>query len=200
MRTHTNAHIPHKRAQKHPNSQKYRWLISQVLLILWCMWQQRGDIFTVELGVLVPYPEEGRDAKDHRLPSALQKTEMSPKSPIWFIRFVTKNKSYYTYYHDQLCFFQYPAKNCEMPLFLLPACEIIMYLKTYKTNTKYDKTQHNDKVHMLFVPGPFLWEESNSQLILHASNAQWQAGRRIRRIRTRGIKEQHFKLCGCLFK
>lgn len=28
---------------------------------------------TVELGVLVPYPEEGREAKDHRRPSALRK-------------------------------------------------------------------------------------------------------------------------------
>lgn len=26
---------------------------------------------TVELGVLVPYPEEGREARDQRLPSAL---------------------------------------------------------------------------------------------------------------------------------
>lgn len=30
-------------------------------------------LFTVELGVLVPYPEEGKDAKDHRRPSALQR-------------------------------------------------------------------------------------------------------------------------------
>lgn len=30
-------------------------------------------LFTVELGVLVPYPEEGKDAKDHRRPS-LQRT------------------------------------------------------------------------------------------------------------------------------
>lgn len=28
---------------------------------------------TVELGVLVPYPEEGREARDHRRPSALSK-------------------------------------------------------------------------------------------------------------------------------
>lgn len=28
---------------------------------------------TVELGVLVPYPEEGREAKDHLRPSALRK-------------------------------------------------------------------------------------------------------------------------------
>lgn len=28
---------------------------------------------TVELGVLVPYPEEGREAKDQRRPSALRK-------------------------------------------------------------------------------------------------------------------------------
>lgn len=28
---------------------------------------------TVELGVLVPYPEDGSDAKDHRRPSALRK-------------------------------------------------------------------------------------------------------------------------------
>lgn len=38
------------------------------------------DVFTVELGVLVPYPEEGRDAKDHRRPSALQKTQNSLES------------------------------------------------------------------------------------------------------------------------
>lgn len=30
-------------------------------------------LFTVELGVLVPYPEEGKDARDHRRPSALQR-------------------------------------------------------------------------------------------------------------------------------
>lgn len=34
--------------------------------------QQSGILTeTVELGVLVPYPEEGREAKDHRRPSAL---------------------------------------------------------------------------------------------------------------------------------
>lgn len=33
-------------------------------------------LFTVELGVLVPYPEEGKDAKDQRRPSALQRTQM----------------------------------------------------------------------------------------------------------------------------
>lgn len=30
---------------------------------------------TVELGVLVPYPEDGSDARDHRRPSALRRTE-----------------------------------------------------------------------------------------------------------------------------
>lgn len=30
-------------------------------------------VVTVELGVLVPYPEEGREARDHLRPSALQK-------------------------------------------------------------------------------------------------------------------------------
>jgi len=34
-----------------------------------------GGVFTVELGVLVPYPEEGKDANDHRRPS-LQRTQM----------------------------------------------------------------------------------------------------------------------------
>lgn len=34
---------------------------------------------TVELGVLVPYPEEGKEAKDHLRPSALRK-EMKNKS------------------------------------------------------------------------------------------------------------------------
>lgn len=33
-------------------------------------------LFTVELGVLVPYPEEGKDAKDQRRPSALQRTQI----------------------------------------------------------------------------------------------------------------------------
>lgn len=33
--------------------------------------------FTVELGVFVPYPEDGKDAKDHRRPSALQRTQTS---------------------------------------------------------------------------------------------------------------------------
>lgn len=41
-------------------------------------------LLTVELGVFVPYPEEGKDAKDHRRPSALQRREYvtSLKSPI----------------------------------------------------------------------------------------------------------------------
>lgn len=30
---------------------------------------------TVELGVLVPYPEEGREARDQRRPSALSQNE-----------------------------------------------------------------------------------------------------------------------------
>lgn len=33
--------------------------------------KERMKIFTVELGVFVPYPEEGKDAKDHRRPSIL---------------------------------------------------------------------------------------------------------------------------------
>lgn len=49
-------------------------------------------MFTVELGVLVPYPEEGKDAKDHRRPSALQKTQMSLRSLMWFIHFVIKTQ------------------------------------------------------------------------------------------------------------
>lgn len=34
---------------------------------------------TVELGVFVPYPEEGREAKDHLRPSALRRKIKSGK-------------------------------------------------------------------------------------------------------------------------
>lgn len=51
----------------------------------------REWLFTVELGVLVPYPDEGKDAKDHRRPSALQRKQMSLKSPVLSIHVVQKN-------------------------------------------------------------------------------------------------------------
>lgn len=37
---------------------------------------------TVELGVLVPYPEEGREAKDQRRPSVLHKKQTNKKRNI----------------------------------------------------------------------------------------------------------------------
>lgn len=58
---------------------------------LWMCVNGREWLFTVELGVLVPYPDEGRDAKDHRRPSALQRKQMSLKSPMLSIHVVQKN-------------------------------------------------------------------------------------------------------------
>lgn len=47
--------------------------------------RQREKIFTetVELGVLVPYPEEGSEARDQRLPSVLQERQRHVKTSIF---------------------------------------------------------------------------------------------------------------------
>lgn len=47
--------------------------------------EKRVNLFTVELGVLVPYPEEGKDAKDHRRPSALQEVKKLFRGQLWYI-------------------------------------------------------------------------------------------------------------------
>lgn len=49
---------------------------------------------TVELGVLVPYPDEGREAKDHLRPSALRMKRVEERAFI----FLSKQRNWQLYY------------------------------------------------------------------------------------------------------
>lgn len=63
---------------------------------------------TVELGVLVPYPEEGREAKDHLRPSALRKKQKKDRSGKGrtYVR-IKNNKNSFLYH------FQQPELQCQ---------------------------------------------------------------------------------------
>lgn len=57
---------------------------------------------TVELGVLVPYPEEGREAKDHLRPSALRKEMETKKTKREKRKYILDTEKMKTVFHCSL--------------------------------------------------------------------------------------------------
>lgn len=138
----------------------------------------REWLFTVELGVLVPYPDEGKDAKDHRRPSALQRKQMSLKGPVLSIHVVQKIQIILS-----LIFYSL-KKDChtEIPVVNWLWDKTLKYFQTLRVSVSLLLKRCHSAADPWLVQGAFLGDESTEEpfiVLLYASIAQWQAGRHI---------------------